>query len=47
MVKSVGDSSTSVEEAAARGWVDPFFPIAADGLQIEWLNVAALSPVRD
>jgi len=36
MVKPVGDPSTNAESAAAAGWVDPYFPTAAESLLIDW-----------
>lgn len=39
LLKSVGDGSVSLDEAARRGWVDPYFSEAAAGLAVGWVNL--------
>jgi aspartokinase-like uncharacterized kinase len=39
MLKSVGARSTTLAEALAHKWVDDYFPTAARGLEVEWVNL--------
>jgi aspartokinase-like uncharacterized kinase len=39
LVKSVGNAQTSLETALAHKWVDEYFPTAAAGIPIEWVNL--------
>ena len=43
LVKSVGDSTTTVDQASERGWVDPLFAETAAGLRVEWVNAQNIS----
>lgn len=43
LVKSVGDDRNTIGEAVERGWVDGYFPTAAAGLRVEWINGLQIS----